>query len=93
MTTAQLYAVYVRSYREFDRELGDPAPRGRSRVEAIVAEFAAHDAHNGTPLRSPEQFRRAVATGLEALGLEAASPRQMRSPGPARWAPGTNRVP
>lgn len=67
MTTAQLYAVYVRQYREFDRELGAPPPRG-SRVEAIVAEFAAHDAQNGTPLRSLEQFRRALATGLDALG-------------------------
>ncbi len=68
MTTAQLYAVYCRCYQEFDRELGAPAPRGASRVESIVAEFAAHDAQNGTPLHSLEQFEQAVATGLEALG-------------------------
>jgi hypothetical protein len=68
MTTPQLYAVYSRSYREYDRESGAPEPRGASHLEAIVAEFAAHDAQNGTPLRSPEQFQRAVATGLEALG-------------------------
>ncbi|HEU4384542.1 MAG TPA: hypothetical protein VFR85_13730 [Anaeromyxobacteraceae bacterium] len=67
MTTAQLYAVYCKCYREFDRELAPPPPCG-SRVEAIVAEFANCDAQNGTPLRSLEQFRRALATGLEALG-------------------------
>jgi hypothetical protein len=68
MTTEQLYAVYRRSYRDFDRELGAPASPGESRVESIVAEFAVHDALNGTPLRSLEQFAAAVATGLEALG-------------------------
>ena len=75
MTTAQLHAVYCRCYREFDRDLGAPPPRGGSRVEAIVAELAAHDAQNGTPLRSLEQFRLALATGLDALrplGLRAA---------------------
>ena len=75
MTTAHLHAVYCKCYREFDRELGAPPARGASRIEAIVAEFAAHDAQNGTPLRSLEQFRRAIATGLEALrplGVRAA---------------------
>jgi hypothetical protein len=75
MTTAQAYAVYCRCYRDFDRELRAPASPGESRVESIVAEFAAHDALNGTPLRSLAQFEAAVATGLEALeplGLRAA---------------------
>ncbi len=72
MTTAQLYAVYRKCYQEFDREHGASAPRGTSRVEAIVAEFAAHDAQNGTPLRSFEQFQLAVVAGLAALGLRAA---------------------
>ncbi len=68
MTTAQLYAVYRRYYLEFDRQFGAPALRGGTRVEAIVAEFAAHDAQNGTPLRSLAQFQHAVAAGLKALG-------------------------
>jgi hypothetical protein len=75
MTTAQLYAVYCRAYQEFDRAFDAPPPRDASRVEAIVAEFAAHDALNGTPLRSLESFEQAVLTGLEALrplGLRAA---------------------
>jgi hypothetical protein len=72
LTTAHLYAVYCRSYRDFDRDLGVLATFDGSRAESIVAELAAHDALNGTPLRSREQFERAVAAGLDALGLRAA---------------------
>jgi hypothetical protein len=68
--TAQLYRLYCQSYGEFYRELGGVQlgrPRPVSGVEAVVMEFAAEDAANGTPLRSPRQFEACVAAGIEAL--------------------------
>ncbi len=70
MTTAQLYRVYCQSYSDFYREHGGVVlnqRRPRSGVEAVVMEFAAEDAANGTPLRSPGQFEACVVAGLDAL--------------------------
>ena len=77
MTTSELYRVYCQAYAEC-RAYADcgrgPGPAARilatagSRIERAVAEFAAHDAGNGTPLRSAQGFAQAVATGAEALG-------------------------
>jgi hypothetical protein len=70
MTTAQLYQLYCQSYGEFYREHGGVllgSRRSLSGVESVVMEFAAEDAANGTPLRSPGQFEACVAAGIEAL--------------------------
>lgn len=70
MTTAQLYQIYCQSYGEFYREHGGVLLRprgGLSPVEAAVIEFAAEDAANGAPLRSPGQFAACIEAGLEAL--------------------------
>jgi hypothetical protein len=70
VTTAQLYQLYCQCYGEFYREHGGVLlrPRGAlSGVEAVVAEFAAEDAANGTPLRSPAQFDASIESGLDAL--------------------------
>jgi hypothetical protein len=71
MTTAELYRIYCRAYADCERGLGASAratPTGGSPIERAAAEFAADDAANGTPLRSAEQFTRAVEAGVEALG-------------------------
>lgn len=76
MTTSELYAVYCRAYGDYDpsmRQVVDAI--ARTAIERAIVEFAVADAANGTPLRSPEQFSRAVGTGLAALaplGLRAA---------------------
>lgn len=70
MTTTQLYRLYCQSYAEFYREHGGVLLGGRrplTGVEAVVVEFAAEDAANGTSLRSPAQFEACVAAGLDAL--------------------------
>ena len=70
MTTAQLYRIYCQSYGEFYREHGGVLLQTRSAlsgVEAVVVEFAAEDAANGTPLRSPRQFEASIEAGLDAL--------------------------
>ncbi len=70
MYTAQLYQLYCQSYGNFYREHGGVL-LGRSRqlsgIEAVVIEFAAEDASNGTPLRSPGQFAACIAAGSDAL--------------------------
>jgi hypothetical protein len=70
VTTAQLYQLYCQCYGEFYREHGGlllGQRRPLSGVEAVVMEFAAEDAANGTPLRSPAQFETAIEAGLDAL--------------------------
>jgi hypothetical protein len=71
MTTFELYCVYCQAYAECERGLGPTARAmvtGGTRIERAVAEFAADDAANGTPLRSAQGFAQAVAAGAEALG-------------------------
>lgn len=70
MTTAQLYQLYCQSYGDFYREHGGVLlgqRRPLSGVEAVVMEFAAEDAANGTPLRSPAAFDSCIESGLDAL--------------------------
>ena len=70
MTTTQLYQLYCQAYAEFYREHGGVLLRHRralSGVEAVVMEFAAEDAANGTSLRSPTQFEACIEAGLDAL--------------------------
>lgn len=78
MTTSELYAVYRRAYADYDPSLGAASRvliATTSAIERAIVEFAVEDVANGTPLRSPEQFTRAVEAGLAALaplGLRAA---------------------
>ena len=69
MTTTELYSVYCQAYADYDRSFGS-APRiaAPNKVSRAIVEFAAEDAANGVPLRSRDQFERAIQTGLEALG-------------------------
>ncbi|MBI5069453.1 MAG: hypothetical protein HZB56_14555 [Deltaproteobacteria bacterium] len=76
MTTAQLYALYVRAYRDAPRllgagvELDDPGmadPSRRPPVARVVALLALHDVSDGRPMRSRALFDRAVAEGWRAL--------------------------
>jgi hypothetical protein len=70
VTTAQLYQLYCQSYGEFYREHGGVLLNHRrplSTVEAVVMEFAAEDAANGTPLRSPAAFESCIEAGHDAL--------------------------
>jgi hypothetical protein len=70
VTTAQLYQLYCQSYGEFYREHGGVVLARRrplSTVEAVVMEFAAEDAANGTPLRSRAAFEACVEAGVDAL--------------------------
>jgi hypothetical protein len=70
VTTAQLYQLYCQSYGDFYREHGGVLlgqRRPLSGVEAVVMEFAAEDAANGTPLRSPAAFDSCIESGLDAL--------------------------
>jgi hypothetical protein len=70
MTTTQLYQLYCQSYAEYYREHGGvllATRRPLSGVEAVVMEFAAEDAANGTTLRSSSQFQAAIEAGIEAL--------------------------
>jgi hypothetical protein len=76
MTTSELYAVYCQAYADYDQSLGEVVGvAARTAIERAIVEFAVEDAANGTPVRSREQFTRAVETGLAALaplGLQAA---------------------
>jgi len=76
MTTSELYAVYCQAYADYDPSLGEVVgATPRTAIERAIVEFAVGDAANGTPLRSREQFYKAVSTGLAALaplGLRAA---------------------
>ena len=70
MTNAQLYQLYCQSYGDFYREHGGVLlgqRRPLTVVEAVVMEFAAEDAANGTPLRSPAGFDSCIEHGLDAL--------------------------
>lgn len=85
MTTAQLYALYVRAYRDAPRLLGagveladleGAGPSPRPPVARVVALLALHDVSDGRPLRSRALFERAVAQGeraLAPLGLRTAA--------------------
>ena len=71
MTTSELYRVYCRAYADCERGLGITSRMlvaAGSPIERAVAEFAAHDAANGTTMRSAAGFARAVETGADALG-------------------------
>ena len=76
MTTTELYAVYCQAYSDYEPCLGAGASvLPRSAIERAIVEFAVEDAARGTPLRSREQFSKAVEAGLAALaplGLRAA---------------------
>ncbi len=76
VTTAQLYQLYVRAYRDAPRLLGsgvdlrevqllEPSPP----VARVVALLALDDATNGRPMRTRSLFERAVAQGARALLL------------------------
>jgi len=69
MTTSELYATYCQAYADYDQSLGEVVGAvARTAIERAIVEFAVEDAANGTPLRSREQFARAVEAGLAALG-------------------------
>lgn len=70
MTTSELFAVYCQAYADYEPSLQAAAPTivARTAIERAIVEFAVEDAANGTPRRSREQFDRAIAAGLAALG-------------------------
>lgn len=75
MTTSELYAVYCQAYWDYDPSFAEVVGGARTAIERAIADFAVEDAANGAPLRSREQFCKAVSTGLAALaplGLRAA---------------------
>lgn len=75
MTDHQLYAIYASAFREashFESEGESGRPdgsgfglwRGRvSSIERAVADLAIHEATNGTPMRSRDQFERCLREG------------------------------
>ncbi len=84
MTSADLYAIYVDAYAEsshFHGEQMPTAPPGLRRrlrrmlfVERTIVELGRHDATNGTPRRSRDDFERTLLEGRQALsGLHLAS--------------------
>jgi hypothetical protein len=69
VTTTELYAVYCRAYADYDRALaGQATIIAPTLVQQVVAEFAVQDASNGRTCRTREEFERAIAEGLSALG-------------------------
>ncbi|HET8724471.1 MAG TPA: hypothetical protein VFM53_09750 [Anaeromyxobacteraceae bacterium] len=84
MTSADLYAIYVDAYAEASPFAGErPArpPSGLRRrlrrmlfVERTIVELGRHDATNGSPRRSRDDFERTLLEGRQALsGLHLAS--------------------
>jgi hypothetical protein len=73
---AELYTLYCRAYREYDRvHRAGVTPGGRCPPLArAILEFAHLDAQDGTPLRTRAAFDAALACSgaLEALGARAA---------------------
>ncbi len=88
MTIDQLYALYRASHAEARRVSEGGVLRafevcvnaaGLTVLERLILEFALHDATNGTPARTPEDFERAVRQAPElfaALGLGAPDARE-----------------
>jgi hypothetical protein len=84
MTSSDLYAIYVDAYAESSHFEGRPvheAPQGVHRrltrmlfVERTIVELGRHDATNGTPVRSRDDFERTLLEGRQALsGLHLAA--------------------
>ena len=70
LTLIHLYALYRRTYHDFDHALqGQALPAALPPVAHLVAEFAESDARDGRPLRTLTEFQRALAYGAEALAL------------------------
>lgn len=77
MTVSQLHALYCAAYAEA-RGLSEGGVAGGAELEVdgagldalerLILEFALHDVTNGTPMRSPREFQRAVAQGADLLG-------------------------
>ncbi|HTP50722.1 MAG TPA: hypothetical protein VMK42_08500 [Anaeromyxobacteraceae bacterium] len=75
MTSYQLYAIYVGAYSDSSpfAERADGGGRSCSpptwlgSIERAIAELAAHDATNGTPMRSKREFDRSLEEGAELL--------------------------
>ena len=76
MSHAELYALYCRAYREYDRvhRSGVAADARCPPLARAILEFAELDAKDGRPLRSLAAFEAALAGSgaLEALGARAA---------------------
>ena len=76
MSHAELYALYCRAYREYDRvhRSGIAAEATCPPLARAILEFAEFDAQNGTPLRSRAAFEAALSgsDALRALGARAA---------------------
>jgi len=76
VTNYSLYAIYVGAYSDSSHfaDDGDGALRAIARqsawlsaIERAIAELAAHDATNGTPMRSKAQFDRCLEDGALLL--------------------------
>lgn len=77
MTMAQLYSLYRTGHAEAWKVCEGGVLRaheifvngtGLTALERLILEFALHDATNGTPARSREQFERAVHQASDLLG-------------------------
>ncbi len=73
MSHAELYAVYCRAYREYDRVHGPGVAAGATcpPLARVILEFAEFDAQNGTPLRSRLAFEAALAGSAALAALRA----------------------
>ncbi len=100
MTKAQLYPLYCEGHAQARKVCDGGVLRahevfvngtGLTDLERLILEFALHDATNGTPARSREEFERAVEQASDLLakfGLRADDGPFVRpSPGsdPARF--------
>jgi hypothetical protein len=77
VTVSQLHALYCAGHAEARRVSDGGVLRdfevsvnaaGITALERVILELALHDATNGTPMRSPQAFDRAVLQGAELLG-------------------------
>ena len=73
MSHAELYALYCRAYREYDRvhRSGVAAEATCPPLARAILEFAELDAKDGTPLRSRAAFDAALASSAALAALRA----------------------
>lgn len=91
----QLYSLYCAGHAEARRVSDDGLLRafelsvdgtGITALERLILELALHDATNGTAMRSPEGFRRALEQGADLLGGLGFRMDEKEAPAPSNTA-------